>query len=243
MTAVSPAGADLGLFADPAALGPSSAPPSGRPSRGPRPPKRRPNGRLAPHKTSLRPSPPVRPTPPAERSADIVVLRPAAPPVAANVVPIRPGAMPPLPVADEPRRGGEDNVELSSHERDAFREIARALGARLPSRGEDEAAPRDLIDLAPPLAAKPTTGAPAATGAADANAEALLNLLPIGAMVLRGGEPLYLNRTLLDLAGYHDLDEFRVADGLNHMFRGRDAQTLANRATAAPYRLWRQAAS
>ena len=46
-----------------------------------------------------------------------------------------------------PRRGGDDNVELSSHERDAFREIARALGARLPTRGEG--ASRDLIDLAP----------------------------------------------------------------------------------------------
>ena len=94
-------------------------------------------GRTAaePRRTPPPPAPPVRPTPPAERSAEIVVLRPAAPPAAANVVPIRPGAMPPLPVADEPRRGGDDNVELSSHERDAFREIARALGARLPSRG------------------------------------------------------------------------------------------------------------
>ena len=46
-------------------------------------------------------------------------------------------------------------------------------------------------------------------------------------MVLRGGEPLYLNRTLLELAGYRDLGEFRAADGLNQMFRGRDAQTLA----------------
>ena len=116
---------------------------------------------------------------------------------------------------------------MSSHERDAFREIARALGARLPSRDEDDAAPRDLIDLAPPLAVEPAKGAPAATSAANANAEALLALLPIGAIVLRGGEPLYLNRTLLDLAGYHDLGEFRAADGLNRMFRGRDAQTLA----------------
>ncbi len=215
----------FGLFADQAAPGEPSAPPVEAAAAPPpaeaaaEPPLSLPQDVAPPL-----PAPPVRPTPPAERSAEIVVLRPAAPPVAANVVPIRPGAMPLLPAADEPRRGGEDNVELSSHERDAFREIARALGARAPSRAEDDAAQRDLIDLAPPLAAKPAAGR---AGAADANAEALLDLLPIGAMVLRGGEPLYLNRTLLDLAGYRDLGEFRAADGLNRMFRGRDAQTLA----------------
>jgi PAS domain S-box-containing protein len=170
------------------------------------------------------PAPPVRPTTPAERSAEIVLLRPAASPAAANVVPIRPGAMPPLPAVEAPRRNGDDNVELSSHERDAFREIARALGARLPSPGDD-GAPRDLIDLASPPAVSPPT---VASGIAGANAEALLASLPIGAMVLRGGEPLYLNHTLLALAGYRDLAEFRAADGLKRMFRGRDAQTLAD---------------
>jgi PAS domain S-box-containing protein len=218
----------FGLFTDQAAPSGTSAPPADAPAEPP-PAEAAVEPPLDPLQ-DVAPSPPpapVRPTPPAERSAEIVLLRPGAPPAAANVVPIRPGAMPPLPVADEPRRGGEDNVELSSHERDAFREIARALGARLPSRGEDDAAQRDLIDLAPPLAAEPAPVAPGPAGAADANAEALLNLLPIGAMVLRGGEPLYLNRTLLDLAGYHDLGEFRAADGLNRMFRGRDAQTLA----------------
>ena len=168
-------------------------------------------------------TPPARPTPPAERSAEIVLLRPAAPPAAANVVPIRPGATPPPAAAGEPRRSGDDNVELSSHERDAFREIARALGARLPGRGDD-GAPRDLLDLAPPPVLEPKS---VVSGRAGANAESLLDLLPIGAMVLRAGEPLYLNRTLLELAGCSDLAEFRAADGLKRMFRGRDAQTLA----------------
>ena len=213
----------FGLFADQAAPGEPSAPPAEVPAEPP-PAEAAAEPPLSSLQDVAPPAPPVRPTPPAERGAEIVVLRPAAPPAAANVVPIRPGAMPPLPVADEPRRSADDNVELSSHERDAFREIARALGARVPSRGEDDAARRDLINLAPPLAAEPAAGR---AGATDANAEALLNLLPIGAMVLRRGEPLYLNRTLLDLAGYHDLGEFRAADGLKRMFRGRDAQTLA----------------
>ena len=216
----------FGLFADQAAPSEPSAALADVPAE-PRPVETASEPPLSPTRDVAPPSlePPVPPTPPAERSAEIVVLRPVAPPAAANVVPIRPGAIPPPPpVIDESRRGGEDNIELSSHERDAFREIARALGARLPSRSEDGSAPRDLIDLAPPPATAPTTVAPVV---ANANAEALLDLLPIGAMVLRGGEPLYLNRTLLDLAGYRDLGEFRAADGLTHMFRGRDAQTLA----------------
>ena len=214
----------FGLFAEQAAPGEPSAPPSEAPAAPPpiesaAEPTLEPPQDVAP----LPPSPPVRTTPPAERSAEIVLLRPAAAPAAANVVPIRPGAMPTLSATAEPRRGGDDNVELSSHERDAFREIARALGARLPSHGDDDA-PRDLLDLAPPPAVEPPT---IASGVVGANAEALLDLLPIGAMVLRGGEPLYLNRTLLALAGYRDLGDFRAADGLKRMFRGRDAQTLA----------------
>jgi PAS domain S-box-containing protein len=209
----------FGLFAEQAA--PSAPPVEARAEPRPAEAAAEPPPSIA--QEAVPPAPPVRPTPSAERSAEIVLLRPAAPPAAANVVPIRPGAMPPLPNADEPRRSGDDNVELSSHERDAFREIARALGARLPSHGDD-GAPRDLLDLAPSPAAEPS---PVASGVAGVNAEALLDLLPIGAMVLRGGEPLYLNHTLLELTGHRDLAEFRAADGLKRMFRGRDAQTLA----------------
>ena len=44
--------------------------------------------------------------------------------------------------------------------------------------------------------------------------------------MLCGGEPVYLNRTLLELAGYRDLDEFRAAEGLKRLFRGRDPLAL-----------------
>ena len=140
----------FGLFADQAAPDAPSAPPAEAPAE---PPLAEAAAEAPPNppQEAVPPAPPVRPTPPAERSAEIVVLRPAAPLAAANVVPIRPGATPPLPPAAEARRGDDDNVELSSHERDAFREIARALGARLPSHGDD-GAPRDLLDLAPPPA-------------------------------------------------------------------------------------------
>jgi len=188
-----------------------------------------------------------------DRRAEIVVLRPPGPGQAGgpNVVPIRPGALSALSLLpEESRRSGDDreSVELTTTERDAFREIARALGARLPSQREGKpaggpietsAAPlsarpaaRDLIDVAEPPSPAPPDGAREAAiertpESARRNACELLDRLPIGAMVLRGGEPLYLNQTMLDLVGYRDLAAFRAADGLAHMFRGRDAQTLA----------------
>ncbi len=82
-----------------------------------------------------------------------------------NVVPIRPGALRQFLSADEgaERRSEDDeSVELTNHERDAFREIARALGAKVKDRIEPAAngpealaAPtqdqaRDLIDLGAP---------------------------------------------------------------------------------------------
>jgi PAS domain S-box-containing protein len=192
---------------------------------------------------------------PPDQGAEIVVLRQLGAGQAGgpNVVPIRPGALSALSLPPEDsRRFGEDreSVNLTTNERDAFREIARALGARLPEDHEDKparaagAAPldpppaaRDLIDLAAlPASAAPDPARDAARREAPVertsemtrrNACALLDRLPIGAMVLRGGEPLYLNQTMLDLAGYPDLAAFRAADGLARMFRGRDAQTLA----------------
>ena len=44
---------------------------------------------------------------------------------------------------------------------------------------------------------------------------------------MRDGEALYANKTLLDLAGYADLADFRARDGLKAIFRGRDPQALA----------------
>ncbi|HEY1945298.1 MAG TPA: ATP-binding protein [Roseiarcus sp.] len=173
---------------------------------------------------------PLAPVAPPERSAEIVMLRQAAPlpPGGPNVIPIRPGALAGYAYpAEETRRAADERetVELTNDERDAFREIARALGARLPLRSEEKAPEppraRDLIDLL-------EAGAPEApTPAAHTDAGELLDLLPIGAMVLRAGEPLYLNRTMLHLAGYADLAQLRAADGLTRMFRGRDVQTMA----------------
>ena len=86
------------------------------------------------------------PPAPAERTAEIYVLRQPGPATALKIVPIRP-----------------ETVELSRSERDAFREIARALVGRPPSSRDDRtgeidaanpvASARDLLDLAfgPPI--------------------------------------------------------------------------------------------
>ena len=167
------------------------------------------------------------PPAPAERTAEIYVLRQPGPATALKIVPIRP-----------------ESVELSRSERDAFREIARALVGRPPSSRDDRtgetdaanpvASARDLLDLAfgPPV--EPTAakeGELAARGGADAeevrrNAGAVLDRLPIGVLVARDARALYVNRTLLDLVGYRDFAHFQASEGLTAMFCGRDPQRM-----------------
>ena len=158
--------------------------------------------------------------------AEIVHLRASAAP-SPNVIPIRPGAFNALIGSEESDGGRGDVVELSTQERDAFREIARALGVRLRAPRSSDEPPEDREPLKPqPLPQE--TPAPA-TPANDERSDAarLVDLLPIGAMVLRGGEALYLNRTLLELLGYPSTEAFRAADGVAKTFRGRDAEALA----------------
>jgi PAS domain S-box-containing protein len=185
-----------------------------------------------------------------EGGAEIFVLRPTASILTGgpNVVPLRPAAASAqtsrLGALDASGVGEADIVELSSQERDAFREIARALGARLraprPNEDVDESGepPEDAFataidapEIAPPPADSISGGSTARTGGAKEATEhdsaALLDVLPIGALVLRGGEAIYLNRTLLELVGFANIEEFRAADGLGHIFRGRDPARLA----------------
>ena len=73
-----------------------------------------------------------------ERTAEIYVLRQghAAPLAPSKIVPIRPGA---FDAARPPDAGdsGDGSVELSKAEREAFREIARALVGRAPASRQD----------------------------------------------------------------------------------------------------------
>jgi PAS domain S-box-containing protein len=143
-----------------------------------------------------------------------------------KVVPLKPQA----PVAQEGAR-------LSNSERNAFREIAKALGARL----------EDVEDVEPPAEPAPAPVAPNRVAAAQAEisralaasgtpdgvsagslSEVLVDRLPVGVLVFRGDRPIYLNRALLDLTGYADLAEFDALRGLEKLFRGRSMPGLVH---------------
>ncbi|MBM3609601.1 MAG: PAS domain S-box protein, partial [Alphaproteobacteria bacterium] len=129
----------------------------------------------------------------------------------------------------------DGSVELSPSERNAFREIARALGANAERNGQESVAP--VAPVAPPAAAK-TPAAPAAEAANIAQPaapavqpfESLLDRLDAAVLVTRGGVPAYANRTFLETLGYSDIDHFHAAGGVEHMFKDRKPEALAGAA-------------
>ncbi len=168
--------------------------------------------------------------PPSQESApQEPAPREAAAP-AANIVPLRNGHLTSVRPVLEPSK-----PNLSSAERNAFREIAKALGARI--AGDDEAlAPR--LPPAAPLRLK--EGEPAAAESAEmpqAGVEAetttavgtrprlpnshadVLDKLPIAVLVNRNEEALYANRTLLDLLDYADLDDLAAGGGVSRLIK------------------------
>jgi PAS domain S-box-containing protein len=183
---------------------------------------------------------------PPERTAEIYVLRqPHA--ATSKIVPIRPGALEAL--ALDPGQGsGADSVELSKSERDAFREIARALIGRTHNAptdaGPDGSTPVDSPErLAEAVGAPPPPSRPVEAGQRDEaarapeparrNAWAILDRLPIGVLVARDAQALYLNHTLLDLLGYAGLEHFLASNGLAAMFRGHDPQAVSTKQSGA----------
>lgn len=151
--------------------------------------------------------------------------REAQPEDGANVVSLRTG-QPTNPLPGFQRHG------LSMSERNAFREIAKALGARfdeddtLPGLGKPEPASQtpgnDLNEVFGQLAAAEAGTQPApqpAFAPVRAGDTDLLDRLPIGLLVLSGNDPLYANQTLLDLSGYPDFARFKAEDGARAIFR------------------------
>jgi PAS domain S-box-containing protein len=187
-----------------------------------------PAAEVLPPELSERPAPT-----PAERSAEIYVLRQPAAPFSSNIVPIRPGALDALARESAPSFPAE-SVELSLSERDAFREIARALVGRAPAALAEHAEERASADPSrePGIDARADQrtdrqGAGADDDEVRRNAGAVLDRLPVGALIARDGRALYANRTLLELVGYRDFAEFQAANGLSTMFRDRDPNGMA----------------
>jgi PAS domain S-box-containing protein len=179
----------------------------------------------------------AQPAPP-ERTAEIYVLRHPAPAVLSNIVPIRPGALDAL-ARESALSFPAESVELSRSERDAFREIARALVGRAPASRDDhsdERAGPDVvrergIDARAERKADWGGELGSARGAdgeeVQRNSGAVLDRLPVGVLIARDGRALYANRTLLDLVGYRDFAEFQAANALSRMFHDRDPQAMS----------------
>jgi hypothetical protein len=125
--------------------------------------------------------------------------------------------------------GGEGFVPrpvLSPNERSAFRDIARALGARmaddkplveenafakLDASDDHVAQDKPAIDLSDVI----TTLPPARRN--DGFAE-LLDKLPIGVLVSRGEEIAYANQTLLSLLDYDDFAQLAALNSVGRLF-------------------------
>ncbi|MFD1303249.1 ATP-binding protein [Methylobacterium marchantiae] len=120
------------------------------------------------------------------------------------------------------------NPHLSSHEHAAFREIARALGARFEGDGEDwEAAPpagdgeersvSGSVTQFPNAMIRPVELAP---DGPSPEVTATLERLPGGVLVYRGCNVLFANSRLLTMAGFSELSDLAARGGIGRLFAG-----------------------
>ena len=130
---------------------------------------------------------------------------------AARTAPDEPTLPDPPPEGAELRGGPTRGASLSTHENDAFHEIARALGARF--AGEDDGPDRTGSPGAV-IAPFPVVAAPA-PDSIDSAIVAALDRLPAGVLVHRGGRVLFANRRFLDVTGYRDKAGLEAAQALS----------------------------
>jgi PAS domain S-box-containing protein len=104
---------------------------------------------------------------------------------------------------------------LTPVERNAFREIAKVIGARM--KRADFGERRTDGSVPPPSTSK--SGAQPQRSTIEGE-RAVLDRLPIGVIVHRADKVLYINRTLLDWVGMASLEELSHAGGLDRLFAG-----------------------
>lgn len=138
-----------------------------------------------------------------------------------KIVPLRNGHLTAIRPVLEPSK-----AHLSSAERNAFREIAKALGARLAGDDEPSAprlppvAPLQVKDKEEVRTAKAAAEAGPAAPARQRNSHAdVLDRLPIAVLVNRSDEALYANRTLLELLDYADLADLKAGGKVSRLIR------------------------
>lgn len=132
-------------------------------------------------------------------------------------------AEPELPAIDESAAvpGAEASLSLAEH--DAFREIARALGARYAGDDEIDAAlsssDRGAGSVMPFPMARPDLATAEPATDPDSDTAGLLDGLPIAAVVHRGERIIAVNRPFLDLTRFADAEALRGA-GIEAVFPG-----------------------
>jgi PAS domain S-box-containing protein len=145
----------------------------------------------------------------------------------------------------EPAAGSIPQPSLNPAERNAFSEIARALGARFegtatppppatppapdaaprqPAAASPDAAPRETLRFDPDAARtalRPVPRDPLLVAAPE-----ILDRAPLGLLVLQDGRTAYANRTLLDLLGYPTREVFESRGGVGTLFKGRSPEAV-----------------
>ncbi len=120
---------------------------------------------------------------------------------------------------------------LSQSERNAFREIAKALGAPVPVLDEK---PIDTPAVQPDMKAWendakkensnetliPSKGSQILSPAIGDIS--ILDRLPIGVLIIQNEIPVFLNKTLLDLLDYISLEEFIAENAIENLFESRN---------------------
>lgn len=162
------------------------------------------------HPTVAQPAPVVAAPPAQPAPADAVRSAPSA---AARIDPDAPTVVP----------GDPSDPHLSSHEHAAFREIARALGARFAGdeRPDTEAEPSLPCAVMPfPVPFTRSADEPSP----DAAMVATLERIPSGVLVYRDDTVLFANPPLLRLVGHATPADLAAAGGIAHLFSGLDPQ-------------------
>jgi PAS domain S-box-containing protein len=108
---------------------------------------------------------------------------------------------------------------LSTSERSAFREIARALGARFEGDGPEQATSPDSNDISNIVSFDEATKA---RPGQDESLTRLLDRLPVAVLISRAEHPLYANKVCFDLIGDRSLAELMERGGLAKLFLGRN---------------------
>lgn len=112
---------------------------------------------------------------------------------------------------------------LSDVERQAFRDIAKALSSSLDSARQEAPSGGPSTDEAEPSGLSMRVHKNIGVDKAVL-LEGLIDRLPIGVLVSRGSVPILMNRALLQATGYDDVDAFYHDGGLERLFSGRDPE-------------------